>query len=89
MVKVGGHAFCKIHAVLFPIPSIVPRGRIEASTPQTVSAVSRCLGVIVKLRPLARVAVAVESKEWLDIFMTVHCGYILRMWGRGMSSVQE
>jgi hypothetical protein len=36
-----------------------------------------------KLRPLARVAVAVELEEWLDIFMTVHFGYSLRMWGRG------
>jgi hypothetical protein len=77
-----------MHAILFLISSTVPRGRIEVSTPQTVSAVSRCLGVKVKVRPLSR-AVAVELKEWLDIFMTVYCGYKLRMLGRGMSSVQE
>jgi hypothetical protein len=72
-----------MHAVLFPISSTVLGEWIEASTPQTVSAFSICLGVIVKLRPLARVAVVVELKEWLDIFVTVHYGYNLRMGGRG------
>jgi hypothetical protein len=70
-------------AVLFQISSAVPGGKwaMGASIPQTVSALSRCLGVITKLRPLARVAVAVESKGWLDISMTVQCGSSVGMGG--------
>jgi hypothetical protein len=43
--------------------------------------VGRCLGVTVKLRPLARLAVVMVLKDWLDMLMTVWCLSNLKVGG--------